>query len=408
MTVSQLKGLSISSDPNAWIKSLFVFFCFFPYLKVVPFLDTDIQPYALGFSILLFAIWFPFYVNVALLPGLALAFFAIATIGLNGLSVVGLRNSFGYLSFFTITYASYKYLTYRGEPPFRFMTIAIYIWMAVGVIQLFSPEFLNFLLPRAKTSFTRGVFALSPEPTFYGITCLFFLLIVQLAQHPKRKLLSLLLLFQIVFLAQSSMVILFLLILITIRITFKLSLKRFLAYTLVGIISLLILLNIDLGNYNIRFLQIVDLVLDKGFLKLIALDQSISDRAAHIYFSVKGFLESYTLPHGYGEWRSDIKSQLPAYREVFAIDWVSTNDKIMSTYGAALYELGIFGLLLPICISLILYRALRSQLSTAMVMVLFVNMILMTAIPVSFPPLGFLMGLAIYRSKSSDEDTVSP
>lgn len=403
-----LAAIHFPTNPNVWLKHAFVFFCFFPFLKVVPFLKTDVQPYTLLCSLVLLLIWIPRYINIGLLLPLFVATVAFAIISFNGLTVAGLRNSFGYFSFLTVSYASYKYLITQQKLPYRFITIAVYVWMAIAIIHHIFPDFLTFLLPRSRTGYGRGVTSLAPEPTHYGIACLFFMLIIDMCQHPKRKLLNRLLIFQIIFLARSSTVILFLIILFGLRTIVKLNGKRLLISIATVVIGIIVLMSMDLRSYNIRVFKIIDLVIERGFLKTIAIDASISDRVAHIYFSLKGFLDNYFLPHGYGAWGKYLDGQLAGYGRVFRLEWITRGDKILSTYGAAFYELGIFGLLLPVSITIILYRAFKkSEWRRQLTLIIFVNMILMTAIPISFPPIAFLMGAAIYRSKLISEDIIN-
>lgn len=83
------------------------------------------------------------------------------------------------------------------------------IWMTVGIIQLFVPGFLGFLLPRLSTSAGRGVVSLAPEPDHYGrvviaFTVLAFFLAIR-GRLSRRELIAItgLSAFQIFFLSRA-------------------------------------------------------------------------------------------------------------------------------------------------------------------------------------------------------------
>ncbi len=401
--VNYFREITICSNMNTWVKRAFVFSCFFPYLKVIPFLNTDVQPYALICSVALIIAWFPKHINIALLLPFTIALLAFLIIFFNGFNLVGIRNSFGYISLFTVTYATYKLLSIEKKFPHRFITIAVYTWLLVGIVQHVFPDFLSFILPRVSTGYGRGVVSLAPEPTFYGISCLFFMLIVQMSEHPKKKLLSNILIFQAIFLARSSTVVLLLLILFTIKLVVNINYKRLLNLFSILVVTYFALSFIDLRAYNIRIFQLLDLVKNEGLFRIIAIDASINDRVAHIFFSIKGFFDNSFIPNGYGVWADYLDKETIAYRDLFVAEWVSRGDKILSTYGAALFELGIFGLILPVSITIILYRAYNRDWRSRLTLILFINIILLTAIPISFPPIGFLMGIAVYRNKLNSE-----
>ncbi|MXC93545.1 hypothetical protein FQZ99_24965, partial [Escherichia coli] len=85
-----------------------------------------------------------------------------------------------------------------------------------AIIQAFvDVNFFDFLVD-IRTSESRGVTSLTPEPTYYGIVCLLLLMVCLVSEsfkNKERKYLSLFFVIQIVFLAKSSMAILLLLIL---------------------------------------------------------------------------------------------------------------------------------------------------------------------------------------------------
>ena len=104
------------------------------------------------------------------------------------------RSSCNYISLFVVTYVCYFFMNKYGIINYNFFKVSVIIWFAVGMIQtFFNPTFLLFLQPRdvIYESFYgdrggRGVLGFAPEPTYYGLVCLQFLLFAIL-NYLQRK-----------------------------------------------------------------------------------------------------------------------------------------------------------------------------------------------------------------------------
>ena len=73
-------------------------------------------------------------------------------------------------------------------------------------------------------------------------------------------------------------------------------------------------------------------------------DISIHQRVVDVVFSINGFLINYGIPHIWGQWGEDLHIMI--YGNTWADQaWISDGNRIMSGFGAALYELGIFGMI---------------------------------------------------------------
>jgi len=261
-------------------------------------------------------------------------------------------------------------------------------------------------LPRSmsvEASFGRGVLGLAPEPTFYGITCLFLLLIVIFMNHKRKHILGLLLIMQIVLFAKSSMAVLFLILLFAYYILFRLSFKNILRVII--IVFLVITLTSLLLNYYFqgsRLMTLGNLIL-KDPKQLIIKDPSANDRYHHILFSFLGSAENYFMPHGYSEWSNYLDSVMPRYENV----WYALNrTRIMSGYGSALFEIGIIALIIPWAITLSLYKLYMNDKRSFLIYAMFLNSMLITAIPLAFPLIGFVIGYVSYMGSRSDKEIV--
>ncbi len=387
----------------------FLFFAavFFPYIQLVP-LPTDTQPYAmlLGIGIFLGAS------RRSLPPEIALLFFvllfSLLLIPFGGDALGAIRSIANYASLFFISFGTYFLLKIRGGFPVGALRWTIWIWFFVGLIQV--TVYRDFLVPLIGRGFgwggsaVRGVVSLSPEPSHYGMFCV--LVLVLLMTNRMRisgrevSFLGLLLLIQILLFARSAMAAVMLALLATLivvtsvfsprRFTYVLVLSSIVALTLWGLVALEVM---DLEGS--RMWQLTQALWDNPWLVVLT-DASVNDRMMHIYFSFLGFVENWGLPHGYGRWDSYLAAVTPQYSEMVI---ELSGGRIMSAYGAAVFELGVPGLLVPLAITIAIVRYYRSSPATAVTVSLFLHAVLLTAVPLATPLVGLLVGYFAYHSR---------
>ena len=93
---------------------------------------------------------------------------------------------------FLIPYVAYTSLKSTGGIPYLFFVFAVSFWLLVGSVQLLiDASFLQFILYREQSisdliESGRGVTSLAPEPTFYGIICVFLAIINQLCFRNEK------------------------------------------------------------------------------------------------------------------------------------------------------------------------------------------------------------------------------
>jgi hypothetical protein len=86
------------------------------------------------------------------------------------------------------------------------------------------------------------------------------------------------------------------------------------------------------------------------------------------------------------------------------VDYFSSDGRIMSGLGSLLFELGLFGLLLPILIlkqNIILYR--KSFIDLFFVLIL-IFLLLISAIPIGFSYFGFYLAFIEYINSENKRD----
>lgn len=119
-------------------------------------------------------------------------------------NINGIRILSNYFSLFIISFATYLVLTDLRRIPYNLFVYIVYIWGIVGLIQLFYPTFLSFLTLRGAyggPTYGRGVSSLAVEPTFYGMICVFLMMInyINFRNMPKYKFTKLVCIIQLIF-----------------------------------------------------------------------------------------------------------------------------------------------------------------------------------------------------------------
>lgn len=308
----------------------------------------------------------------------------------------GLRSVVGYFTIALVPLVFYFMLKKYFDITIKFLKLTVIIYFLVGLIQvIFDRNFFSSILNRSSTTDSRGVTSLVAEPTFYGIVCLFLILIFVSLEIKNRKEYIYLLLFQIIFLSQSSMTILFLIIFCFYYFLFKSNFRMINIFVVLLAVISLVLFNIDFSSSNLRMLQLVNKFVENPSTIFI-LDASINDRVSAIYFSIKGFLDNYGIANGFGRYSSYLALEIPK-QNIFW--WVSESNRIMSFYGSVLFELGFVGFLIPIVYSTIIYKAYKYKVKEVLLYIFFINTILFSAIPLSFPFIGIYMATLIYKVK---------
>ena len=376
--------------------------CLFPYVTLYSF-GTDLQPWSICLIMIysLVILFYHFYFPKVLLFLIIPFFTALFLLLVSNNFYDSIRSLLGYASVLFIPFAFYSILLRNKGVLFFSLKVSTIIYFIVALIQFFYDKyFFSFLLNRISTTDSRGVTSLTPEPTFYGLVCLFLILIFLSLEIKNRNIYALLLVFQILFLAQSSMVTLFLFIFLGYYFLSKMKVKNFfflLLFSFVLFFSFFYLKEFNLDSRGVRIFEILSMVL-KSPMNILMLDASINDRASAIYFSLKGFLDNYFLPNGFGEYANYVGWELPQ-QNVFPPD--STRIRIMSYYGGVFFELGFYGLFIPLSYMLCMVKAYKYSWRKFFLYFGFINTILFSAIPLTFTFVGIYIACLLYKGERS-------
>lgn len=400
---------------------LFLIFCFFPYVKLLP-LGTDSQPYALLLGMILLPLYLRKEIKPEFLALLLVALFSAGIAIFSPWDFNTVRSFINYLSLFVVSFVTYHFLKKKGGLPYVFFRNVVYIWFGVGIIQLFIyPSFLSFLVPRGDSSVNllsgRGINCLAPEPTFYAIICACMLIIAFLNFRYEKsyQLLNILLLIQIFILARSSTVILLFLFSLIIYFVYKVfalsknRMRTFIVCIFTGI-GLWVVGNIlvtHLSEYRIG--RLLFIIMEEP-ITIMMKDESVNERFIHAFFPFYGFFRDGGLPHGYGQFSEFMQEvyvsgkfdeYLPFYREGYT--------RIMSGWGNAFFELGFVALLIVYVIVRNFHALVRTSPAVAFYGPLFM-LILFNAMPWSNALVGFVVGNVIYaveEQQQIDEGTAN-
>jgi hypothetical protein len=303
-----------------------------------------------------------------------------------------LRSLYNYISLFIIYYVSYKVLKSNVLNVKSIIKFFLSVWISIGLLQAtIKKDLLTFLISESRTTENRGATSLAPEPTFFAMILIYFLLFIfQLNLKNKNKY-YIAIIFSILLVAKSSMGFVYLLVMFFYILLTKLNFKLFLIT-----ISSCLLLSISISFFVDSRLYELAMIFIENPSNLIMFDASINDRFFQIYFSIKGFFQFYFLPHGFSYWGKYLAIEVPKYSDYVMVDYFSSDGRIMSGLGSLLFELGFFGLLLPILIlkqNIILYR--NNFIDLFFVLIL-ISLLLISAIPIGFSYFGLYLALIEY------------
>ena len=255
----------------------------------------------------------------------------------------------------------------------------INIYLIVGIIQLFQTNFLHGIVSNARTTGNRGVISLASEPSFYGYMCIFFL-ILALDFKKNRNIYIINLLFQICFLAKSSITMLYIVIFIFLVALFsirKIKVKSFIVILGVIFVGIAVGYYYVTNNSGQRIAFFINTLLSQRSIEdamnILSRDYSVAVRTNDIKVCLEGFVEWFGIPRGF------------------------YTRKVSSGYGSLIVTMGWIGVIIISCIFRYCRMAYNGLLKK--VLPLFLTIIMFSAIQVANPVFQFLIGYFMYLSE---------
>ncbi len=404
--------------------NLFFLAVLFPYISPVP-TPFDVQPYTLLAALVILAaalysghLKLPVPIWLLGVPSL----YAMGLLWLHGPpNFAGLRAVSGYLSVFGIAAATYLWMRYFST---RLFAWAVFIWLAVALIQRFIyRDFGGWILPRFAPDYYqlyRGVTSLATEPSHYAGVCFFFLLFNELFYsyrlYAKRQyvVLGLALSVQIV-LTFSALGLLFVLLFASLKLThiaFTRLSPRTVARTALMLLLFVAAGWVSLRNERIRSSRAVTLArIVINTPQLLQEDRSVRVRWNDMTLPLVGFYRSYGTGFGLSSWDSNHRAL--AFGESPLVRFPRPQGpRIMSGWGTALFELGVFGLALFLTVSWAMIDGMRrdrSRRSLFLLILICIHFAMLNATPLAFPPFAFLIGMCVaLPRRGQHRDRVPP
>lgn len=380
------------------IANLFLLSSLFCYVAPVNIFPTDIQPFYLIFAILYLSYGIPRKVPVDFIVIAFIVIVATIILAINLFTFDAIRSYIAYIGILICFLAFFKYFKDYGVP-YKILEYFVYILFGIAALQKFiNRDFFSYFIVSQRTSEQRGVTSAFSEPTHYGMICLFLAIIMILIQHPLKKRLIILLIIQIIIFAMSTQAMMFLLIWLIIYLALnKMNLARVAVIAILGMISLysysffIVYFNL----VDVRFVKIFDIIANKGFLILLMADTSVADRLAHIIYSFKGAFDNFLIPNGFVVWFDYLEEMNKKYLGILPHAGMS---KIMSSFGAVLFELGIFGVpLIVLFYKNVLLLSLKARKNPIEMMLVF-SFIFLTAVQLTLPLYSFLLSYGCWTT----------
>lgn len=362
------------------VRRLFIVFCMCPFILQFPGLSSDNQPYALLFGMLLILLCVHTAFDLIVKADFAKllffsAFIAVLVLLWGGITVGALRGFFNHLSLFIVPLA-YGICFSKEERHYeKMLKTLLLIWFFVAVVQLFvSRSFMTQIIanPRGRMA-DRGVLGLASEPSFFGISCFYFLHIAM--KFKKNSILYMLIatVMGVVF-AQSTMGIIFIVVFWVAYLFENITSKK-------GVILFItIALGLSAGytylsnnDSDLRVFKLVNTFFEEGFTAIYEDDESTNTRMNSIEQSLESFNGANFLPQGYGT-------------------------RIGSGYGGFLCELGLFAIIELLVISYGFSLQFTKTRSRILYFVL-VSALLFSNTQIGNPQLLFVLGMNYFESK---------
>ena len=364
---------------------LLYLFSMLPFILPFPGVGSDLQPYAtlVAVCILLFSIRKSIeVVNRNLLYGAVFltALISFAVLCLGQISIGAIRGFFNHASIFLVPLAFFL-VTHRFGYQEKVIKIFIWVTFAIAAVQFVADRsFLSFLVsnPRFSSAGGRGVIGLSSEPSFFGVSCFYFLFLAY--KFEKRPVFYMIFIsVMAVLFAQSSLGVIFVLgfwlfyIVDTIR-------------TRKGVLVLLLVLGgfalaltlIEKYGAETRLYRIFQLFKDGGVEGVVDSDVSAGVRMNSIVNALKEFLANLFLPAGY-------------------------QTRIGSGYGGLLCELGLFAFLEIFVISYGVSLTFKTKFAKLLCFVLF-TFFMFQNVQIGNPQILMIVGINLAQKRAPQKE----
>lgn len=385
----------INFNQKIKLESLFIFgsiISLFPWISF-GLNKMGMQPYFIIAILMIMMIYYHKY-KVArhhhFLLCLPFLFLVFQILNESPLDILLLRDFLSYLAFSLSFVFFYEYLLIYGFPQRLFIGI-LCIWIFACIPQFIFGEHIYSSLLFAKSSASRGFSSLASEPSFFGLhtAIISSLLLLFSKKEDTVKLLFLAVIALTLSGSLTAFVYYSMFISIALIVTKRLNIKfLFLIFIFVGLGYFFVLKDQRLGS-------LVNIILDVGFLQLLALDESSGSRVGDI---MTPYLLSYYnnfLPMG--RVLSEISDQnlmclsTNHFESLRSCNWLANDNKIGSYLGGFLFHFGFVFIPLVFYYIYLVVKDLRS-----LIAIIILILVLATTIPTGYPLIAFFLAAYLF------------
>jgi hypothetical protein len=303
-------------------------------------------------------------------------------------------------TFFFLVYKCVSVYLIKKPYPYKAHLICNVIWILFCAVEYVSPEAKEFFTP-LRTSEGRGLTSLAPEPTAFAMYLLMSSMILFAANYQAKSnifnIYILNILF-IIFVAKSSMIILYLGIALVIYILVILLNKRIVLLFISCILTIIFIytLKIYLEDYdgNVRALSLLNIALNGGG-NVFEVDASINSRLEHAVLSIHSSVLNKFLPGGFIGYGEHCGYLIKYYNGFFDCDDIYPM-KLNSWIGEYVHTLGIFGIVFVMYFFVEIYKNNYKKIAFNV----FIFLLLFSAVALAFPMTPILF--AVLKSQRKE------
>jgi hypothetical protein len=397
---------------------IFLLLVFFPFISFGTN-SMDTQPWILIYALFFHEDFFSSYRNSKIILGFLLLLFVLQFFVFLIYFKIDFfyftRGISGYLIFLMIYFFQKKNLYTNFIQKQRLIFIINYVYLFVAIGQIIISPFITENFVNVRTSDSRGVTSLTPEPTMFGIFLIFLSLIYTIIWNTsnKNKIVQLIILnsISILFLAKSSTASLYLIIGIIFWIFINIKAFKILFYSIVIFPFAYFIFFFYITSYlgNARIGYIFNSIFSGDILILLGKDKSIQDRILANIFPFKASYNNYFIPGGF-----NLELTLKAI-DINFLDLTftkfHTGSRIMSLWGSSIAELGFLFILIFIGYSYYLFKDFRSLNMIVRKKIVFIYFMIVllgfTSFTISFPLLAFILASIPILKKTSTLYSIS-
>lgn len=372
--------------PMKLLYNLLLVFCMIPFVFPNPIINTDMQPYATIIGVLIILLRIPQVVKYSstrkwvAISGLTFVL-AVLLLFINGITMDAIRGVYNYFAIFIIPCAVIIALDGLKEFPEKTIKFVILLWFAVSTIQFFvDRNFATAFIAGARTSFDRGVLGLASEPSFFGISCFYFLNLINSFKKNKGLYSVMVLIMGLVY-AQSATGIIFIAGYFIVYLFDALKNKKGIFIWLGAIISVFVFIYLlQTVLSDTRFARIINNVFNGGVGNILA-DESVAIRFSAITDALRIASRNAFLPNGFGR-------------------------RIGSAYAGVLVEMGFLGIPILACISNYMSKTFKRKPSKVLYFII-ITVLLFNNTQIGNPLLLLVIGMNMYsyeRDKRGGKD----